>query len=130
MNRKRYLLSQYEVDLLSQYLMFPVSYKKYKRIFIRDFITRLNNLSEDNLYMYLRSVMNICGLLCGKRSLKTKYGEINNMDINMPNEMTLRRDSIVNECKDELFMSLYQSGDYERLHELYDVEEIDRYIKR
>ena len=130
LNRKRYLLSQYEIDLLSQYLMFPTSYKKYKRIFINDFIARLEKMSDDNLYMYLRSIMKMCGLLYKKNSLQTKHGTIDNIDINMPSETTLRRDLIIDDCNDELFMRLYQSGDYERLNELYDIEEIDKYIKR
>lgn len=129
LNRKRYLLSQYEIDLISDYLMYPVSYKRYKRIFINGFIARLEKLNDDNLYMYLRSIMNICGLLYGKGYIKTKQGDIGNVDINMPSKTNLRRDLIVDDCHDELFMQLYQSGDYERLHELYDIEEIDKYIK-
>lgn len=127
-NEKKYLLSEYEFDLLEQYFMFPVSYKRYKRIFINDFLSRLEKMSDNNLYMYFRSLINLCGLYKNK-CLKTKKGKIKDIDIFMPSETTLRRNSIINGCDDELFMQLYQSGDDERLNELYDIEEIDRYIK-
>jgi len=128
-NRKRYLLSEYEIDLISDYLMYPVSYKRYKRMFINDFIRRLSKFSDDNLYMVLRSLMNICDLVYGKNSVKTKKGVINNINLYMPSETTLKRESIVSDCNDEIFMRLYQEGNFEELYSLYDADEIDNYLK-
>lgn len=68
-----------------------------------------------------------------KLKLKTNADESFSLDedTNIEQDFIInKRDKIVSDCKDELFMQLYQSGDHERLHELYDIEEIDRYIKR
>lgn len=119
-NRKRYLLSDHEIGLITNYLMYHVSYKKYKRIFINDFISRLTGLSDDKLYMYLRSLMNLCDLKTS-RVIPTKYGDINVYEDNISERAVLQN------CDDELFIKLYNEEDYESLYNLYDADVIHKY---
>lgn len=126
LNTKRYLLSQYEIDLLSDYLMHPVSYKRYKHIMINDFIARLNNLSDDKLYMYLRSLMNLCDLSNNKQVIVTKHGNICLNEDNILTHGVLKRDMIRNGCDDVLFLNLFQEKNYDELYRLYDIDEMDR----
>ena len=74
--------------------------------------------------------MNICNLVYGKNSIKTKKGVVSNIKPYIPSETTLKRESIVSDCQDEVFMRLYEEGNYEELYNLYDSDEVDKYIKR
>lgn len=125
-DRKRYLLSGYECDLIRDYLDYPVSYKRFKYIFINDFISRLSNLSDDKLYMYLRSLMNLCELKSNKRIIVTKYGDINTNMESINQDGVLNKEGLDN-CNDDLFIKLYSEEDYDNLYNLYDLEEMEKY---
>lgn len=71
--RKKYLLTRNEIDLLRNYFLFPVSYRKYKDIMIKSFVGRIKYYPEERSYLYLRSLMNICGLQEKKEKEKLPF---------------------------------------------------------
>lgn len=120
---KRFLLSQFEIDILSNY--FNKHLLRDKEYFIDEFIHRIKSMKKDWRYLYFRTLAHTLSLV-NKIVIKTKYGNIANLDI--PKEKTiLLRDRIADDCLDDFFINLIDKGDYEALFALYSLDDILKY---
>ena len=118
---KRYLLSDYEKDLLIK--NYSRSDDKYLKSFIGNFYNRLKHLKSDEiLYFYCRCLMNTCSL--NELLIKTKFGTIDNIDLNMKIDTNIvKKNSYSN---DAYFNSLINDDNYEELFNIYSIDEIVR----
>lgn len=101
--RKKYLLSKNELSLLNLYLRLKDI--KYKKLFISSFYLRISKNS--NCYLYLRSLINVCGLL---NKTNSNFKELTNHL----------------EVTDEFLMRTLAETNYENLYHYYDLDELSR----
>ena len=124
--RKRYLLSEYEIDLLKNYFLFPVSRKNYKGLFINYFVSKIKGMDENKSYYYLRSLMNLCDLR-ERFIIKTNKGVIDHIDgEELFHPCKLIRDNLYEDCDDYYFWRLMEEENYEELFKYYGLDEITR----
>ena len=119
--RKKYLLSNYEIDLF--YESQDLNILKYKNNFINTFYSRIKNYADETLYYYSRCLMNIFKL--NERSIITKFGTINLLNENIPSNITLKKD--FNNDENNYLINLVDSKNYEELYNVYSIDEIDLY---
>lgn len=125
---KRFLLSMYEFDLISNYYKFQN--EKYKKDFIETFINRLKKFNSDKQYFFFRSLMNVCSL--NQVELKISRGIVKNVNLKMPLQTTLTLSSTSKEARfdDDNYLGLIESQNYEELHKYYDLDKILKDTKR
>ena len=118
---KRYLLSDYEKDLLIK--NYSRSDDKYLKSFIGNFYNRLKRCnSDDLLYFYCRSLMNVCNL--NELIVKTQFGMIDNIDFDMKGNVTVVKSNSYS--NDAYFNNLIDNENYEELFNVYSIDEINR----
>lgn len=117
--KKYYLLSRYEYDLLREcgYV------KKYVEAFIRSL------KSHDDSYLYIRSFLNSYREFDKERilpdTIKIKNGIIRNVNEELIRETTKTIEPSESICEDDHFFNkLIEEGDYETLYRYYSHEEI------
>ena len=66
-NRKKYLLTKFEKEVLANYLY--TKNNRYKDVFVLTFISRIK--SSSNCYLYIRSLMNVSSLLDINKNLNS-----------------------------------------------------------
>ena len=66
-NRKKYLLTKFEKEVLANYLY--TKNNRYKDVFVLTFISR--SKSSSNCYLYIRSLMNVSSLLDINKNLNS-----------------------------------------------------------
>lgn len=118
---KRYLLSDYEKDLLIK--NYSRSDDKYLKSFIGNFYNRLKRMPSDELlYFYCRHLMHICSL--NELEIKTISGTIKNITAQVPIDTAIVKKS--GYASDTYFNDLIEKENYEELYSLYDLDEIDK----
>ena len=118
-NEKRYLLSDYEKDLLIK--DYNRSDNKYLKSFVGNFYNRLKRCQDDELlYFYCRALMHVCGL--NELSIKTKFGNISHVDKTIPHNTEVVKKTGFS--KDEYFNTLIDEERYDELFNIYSADEI------
>lgn len=121
-NRKKYLLSQFEIDSLKYFFKSKETNDKYKKDFIESFIYRLKEMDYEKRYYFFRTLTNLCDLV--QKSIKTSKGKISK--VNIPKDgIILKRNNIYEEKCDPYLLDLIDKGDYETIFKYYDLDYLD-----
>ncbi len=125
---KRYLLSQYEIDLL--FKNYNRSDDKYLRSFIGNFYNRMKNCNEETFYYYCRSLMHVFDL--NKGAKEKKSNTITHINEEIPLDTTIIKKNGFS--SDFYFNDLISMENYEELFNIYSVDEIEKnsnmFVKR
>lgn len=116
---KNYMLSQNERELVLLYK--KTHNKKYLRSASDFFYNRIKTLDDELLYYYCRTLMHIFEL--NKLEVKTKFGNIENINLNIPSDTVLERYNAYS--NDAYFNKLVSDENYEELFNNYDLDEIN-----
>ena len=115
------MLSENDRYLLNCYLKYKEP--KFKKDFIRSFISLLSKLDENKLLKYVSELKDI---IVFDIVLNISKGRISNIDFSMPTETTLK-EKPVGYSKDFYFNDLVEKEDYDELFNLYGIDEISKY---
>ena len=119
LEKKGYLLSQNEKDLLILYFNFHN--KKNKEDAIAFLINRIKKINDSSKYYYFRSLIYLCKL----NGIRVKGNVIKNINENIPNRITIVKKDVVYRSNDDYFNSLIEKEDYDELFNLYSLDYIN-----
>jgi len=104
-----YILSDDEIYSLKLY------YESNNKKYLKDFFSKMKTRLRKN------DILN-----SDKMVVVTKYGDISFNEEMIDDKMSLNKKRISDDCNDDLFMKLLSEENYEELHNLYSIDEIER----